>query len=297
MNQKKPDSEEYESLKVAVVIPIYKSFEKLSSNEIQALIQIRTILIKRDIFFVYPSYVDPAKYVRLLHPAQATAVRLDDKYFGSQDSSNRMLLSYEVYWHFNKYDYMLVHHIDAFVFSDQLNYWCSQGFDYVGAPWFEGNHNPRYPLKFKGVGNGGFSLRKISSFLKITKNRPLIRFHRTLYKLYDFLDGQNHTLLRKVLGVNFLMRHMKPYVGFEDEFWGLIAPRFYKWFKVAQPEIALKFSFEVLPKEMIKLNNDKLPFGCHAWEKFDPAFWEPYIHSTLQDHVNFGDRSKEQEVI
>lgn len=66
-------------------------------------------------------------------------------------------------------------------------------------------------------------------------------------------------------------------MGYEDEFWGLIVPRYFKWFNVARPEEALRFSFEVLPEELLKLNNNELPFGCHAWEKYDPSFWKKFI--------------------
>ena len=40
---------------------------------------------------------------------------------------------------------------------------------------------------------------------------------------------------------------------------------------------ALRFSFEVNPKSLYKMNNDKLPFGCHGWRKYDPDFWKQFI--------------------
>jgi len=40
---------------------------------------------------------------------------------------------------------------------------------------------------------------------------------------------------------------------------------------------ALGFAFENVPEELYKLNNDQLPFGCHAYEKYSPEFWAKFI--------------------
>lgn len=263
--------------KVAITIPIYKSFEELTRNEIQALLQIKSVLNSRDIFLLHPSFVDIKKFTDLFLPLKAMPLRIKDKYFGNQERSNLLFLSYNLYSQFSEYDYMLTYHIDAYVFSDQLDYWCNRDLDYIGAPWFVGNHHPTYPLKFKGVGNGGFSLRRISSFKKIAKDRSLVILHRALYRLHKFLEGSSYQLLRKVMGLNYFLKLIEPMIGYEDEFWGLIVPRYYKWFKVAAPEEALRFSFEVLPQELCKLNNNRLPCGCHAWEKYGPDFWGKFI--------------------
>jgi len=38
------------------------------------------------------------------------------------------------------------------------------------------------------------------------------------------------------------------------------------------------FSFECLPGKMYGMTNKKLPFGCHAWEKYDLKFWSSFIN-------------------
>jgi hypothetical protein len=58
----------------------------------------------------------------------------------------------------------------------------------------------------------------------------------------------------------------------EDIFWGLIAPKSFSWFKVASVDGARKFSFECNPRKLFELNANQLPFGCHAWQKYDPEF-------------------------
>ena len=40
---------------------------------------------------------------------------------------------------------------------------------------------------------------------------------------------------------------------------------------------AIKFSFEINPKLLLEMNNNILPFGCHAWWKYDLDFWKNHI--------------------
>ena len=281
---------EMKTMKVAIVIPIYRPFAELLENEVAALIQIKAVLYARDIFYVHPSYLDTTDYLTILEPLNVNTIKVDNSYFGNLERNNELFISHSLYRHFSQYDYMLIHHTDAYVFSDQLDYWCSQDLDYTGAPWFEGNKEPFYPLTFKGVGNGGFSLRKVSSFLKITSNRPFMNYYVLLFNLHKFLEGNHYLFLRKYLGINFIMNVLRTQTGYEDEFWGMVVPKYYKWFKVAQPEFAIKFSFEVMPRLLFELNNNELPFGCHASDKYDPEFWESFMQSHKNIYDNWMNR-------
>ena len=48
-------------------------------------------------------------------------------------------------------------------------------------------------------------------------------------------------------------------------------------FKVAKADVNYKFSFEVFPKRLYKMNGNKLPFGCHAFERYDYGFLKEFI--------------------
>jgi hypothetical protein len=65
--------------------------------------------------------------------------------------------------------------------------------------------------------------------------------------------------------------------GNEDHFWSDEAVKYFPDFKVASIEEGLRFAFEVAPRLCFEMNNRTLPFGCHAWYKFDRTFWEPYL--------------------
>jgi hypothetical protein len=63
----------------------------------------------------------------------------------------------------------------------------------------------------------------------------------------------------------------------EDGFFSNYIPFKYSEFKVASVEEATRFSFEVSPEIMLQLNNGNLPFGCHAWWRYNLEFWRPHI--------------------
>ena len=86
-------------------------------------------------------------------------------FFGSTAATNRLMLSREFYGTFSHYSYILIYQLDALVLSDQLVQWCETGLDYVGAPWLKCEVTPW--VNEPAVGNGGFSLRKVPSFLEV----------------------------------------------------------------------------------------------------------------------------------
>ena len=75
---------------------------------------------------------------------------------------NALCTNNQLYNLFSDYEYMLIYQLDAFIFKDELYYWCDKGYDYIGG--VEAIEN------FKKDLNGGFSLRKISVFNELTKN-------------------------------------------------------------------------------------------------------------------------------
>ncbi len=70
------------------------------------------------------------------------------------------------------------------------------------------------------------------------------------------------------------------YIWNEDFFWCLVVQKNFKWFKVPALVTASKFSMEANARMLYKSNNNQLPFGCHAWERYDVEFWKPFIMQT-----------------
>jgi hypothetical protein len=53
----------------------------------------------------------------------------------------------------------------------------------------------------------------------------------------------------------------------------------FKWFKVPDEYTAAKFSMEVKAPILFEKNSNRLPFGCHAWEKYETVFWRNHINA------------------
>ena len=240
---------------VAVVIPVYKpemtAYEEISLN------QCLKVLGRYPLIYISPDDLDMSSY--LARAPHADVRTFASTHFQSLDAYDRLLLSKSFYDRFRDYRYMLIYQLDAFVFSDQLEDWCARGFDYVGAPWIDlpimdqiaseaGRLRrvfPRWTSRLnRSVGNGGFSLRKVGSFR---------------------------------MSLSVLAKKARGWKYYEDTFWAFYVTNFYPFFRVPKFNAALEFSFEVNPAKCYDLNNHQLPFGCHAWEKYDPAFWRPFF--------------------
>lgn len=180
-----------------------------------------------------------------------TSIHVPPEHMSRQWSYNKLLLTADFYKSFQDYEYILIYQLDCLVFSDQILTWCDQGWDYVGAPWFA-NYGTDPSMGFLGVGNGGLSLRKITSFLDVL-DTPGIKT-----AVDDFCTAEQ--------------MH-------EDVFWSWWARAFKPDFNIPSPEDALPFAFECNPRACYLLNNNKLPFGCHAWPTYDREFWSPFTLS------------------
>jgi hypothetical protein len=58
----------------------------------------------------------------------------------------------------------------------------------------------------------------------------------------------------------------------------VLVGRTFNDYTIAPVNEAIKFSFEANPEFLFEKNNYQLPFGCHAWQRYDPLFWEKYIN-------------------
>jgi hypothetical protein len=263
--------------KVCVVIPIYKS--KLSAYEQISLDQCLKVLHKHPIFLVIPEKLEESF---LGNPdvlsGQVRLKTFDNQFFKDIPAYNRLMKSPMFYKAFLDYKFLLIHQLDAFVFSDALEHWCNAGYDNIGAPLFEGHDFATKDSRLVGQGNGGFCLRNVrkcfaiaSSFKRLNYKRNFDGGQKPFYiNLYRFLK---HGLL-----FNYSGYPLQPIIN-EDLFWAGLIPRVFPDFIVPEPEQAIGFSFELNPDVLLALNNGQLPFGCHAWWKYDLAFWKPFIEA------------------
>ncbi len=279
---------------VVIVIPIHKA--SLSEFELLALHRVHEVLGRYDVVFFAPPSLD-VSYYKGLYPNIAVTV-FDPQYFGSAKRHCKLLLSATFYKRFRQYQYMLMYHLDAFVFEDRLDEWVKAGYDYVGSPWFTSFATSHHEGHLYAVGNGGFSLRNIQSFLKVIYAYKIIQSPSEIMGSVKKINIANRfekavVVLRMMFGYKNNSRYMiENYSRNEDEFWGVYAPRYFPWFKVPDVNTALKFSFECDPAYCFAQNNNELPFGCHAWDKNDLDFWRPYILEGNQQGLTTKTRSR-----
>jgi hypothetical protein len=267
-----------------VLIPIYS--ENISRLELISLTQCKKILHNYKIQFIGP---DRLQINNLNDEVKKDIAafginRYANRYFENAKSYNKLLISRQFYKQFEDYDYMLIYHLDAFVFKNDLDFWCRQGYDYIGAPWFK---NYSYSTSYDplvAVGNGGFSLRKISTFLKVLDTYQNIRPFAEYWKHFLEMNWKGKTVhtipfLFSFVFLNKFHHRFNDFPHNEDFFWGIYADQRLKWFAVPTPDVALGFAMEMHPRKCFELNKNQLPFGCHAWWKYDLDFWEPYIEA------------------
>ena len=154
-------------MKCVIVIPVYKPVPEW--NETISFNRCLHIFKKHSISIITYKNLDISYYASLLNSSgiNYNIEFFDNDYFRSEVTYSQLLLSKAFYQRFIDYKYMLIYQLDAYVFRDELQYWCNQGYDYIGAPWFEDCSSHEEGAKLWKVGNGGFSLRKTSRFIQI----------------------------------------------------------------------------------------------------------------------------------
>jgi len=257
---------------VTVVIPIYKPIP--DKNELISFNQCLNVLSKHPICILTFRLLDISYYEAILNNETVNyqIVFFDNSFFESVDGYNRLLLSLDFYKRFIDYKYMLIYQLDAYVFRDELEYWCGQGYDYIGAPWFEGWHEALPNAPIIGVGNGGFSLRRIKSIIRLLKVADLY------ISINDFLKKN------KLFGINIPKRIINYFdivrpESQNEDFYIFNLSTHFKWFIIAPTSDACKFSFDVNPETLYKENDNNLPFGCHAWQRYGLEFWNQFINN------------------
>jgi hypothetical protein len=209
--------------------------------------QCRKVLGKYDVILLHPEHLDLKCYQELFPGIRN--MPLGNEYFEGIMAYNRLLLSEWFYEQFENYEYMLIYQLDAWVFEDKLNYWCSRGFDYIGAPDSERRDQKGLVNKLfsRVLLNGGFSLRRIK------KSKQIARWYNRIWA--------------------------SGFLGHEDAVFSAHYNRFYPlrfFIKLPSYREALAFAFEKNPEREFKDNGGQLPFGCHAFRRYDAAFWEKH---------------------
>ena len=259
----------------AIIIPVYKSSP--DNYEKSSYIQCLNILKSYDIIIVTYKECDIHYYIDTANELNKEIIisYFDASFFRNIEGYNKLMLDYNFYKRFKNYTYILIYQLDAFVFKDELEQWCAKSYDYIGAPWFERFSSHEEGAKLWLVGNGGFSLRRVKYFTKVLSWKFPVRKVNLLQVFRHFRIGLFLSAFGWKNNINYLIKENRIN---EDVFYcislkdSLLKPN------VPPPDIARYFSLEKSPTYLFELNSKQIPFGCHAFRKYEfESFWKKYI--------------------
>lgn len=276
---------------LVVIIPVYKRFQDLRVSELASFAQALNTLKQYKIYIVFPEQFDSGAYDDFAKgiATQIHFAKFPPKYFKGIDGYNKLLTSLHFYDTFASFHKMLIYQLDAWVFNADLSKWSAIGYDYIGAPLFH-NYGQNADFNFVEGQNGGVSIRNIATARRILKRLSILRLVHIAVRLFSFnsiktISGLlscfklnktfkivNHDYLRELFsrGVN------------EDYRWSFYIAKTFSDFEIAPLKEAISFCFEVHPSYLYQLNDKKLPFATHAWEKYEPEFWKQFIKTDKQ---------------
>ena len=235
-----------------IAIPVYRAL--VDPLEVLSFLRLRQ-LATQDVYLVAPEALDLDSHRRLWPDIRES--RFEAKHFRDIAAYNKLLLSPAFYERFaTDYDWLLIHQLDAFLFHGNVEAFCAMPYDYFGSPWVPAQlirpriGHPRL-LRLLGrrieVGNGGLSLRRLSATLGLLA-----------IKQRDAANWKNN----------------------EDGFfsyWGRFSPDY----RSCPLETARLFAFESAPSRLLEMNGGELPFGCHAFAKYQPEVYAQMINPLL----------------
>ena len=231
------------------VVPIYKL--DLSPEELISFKRLKDLMSVKSIRIICPSKFQDKNLPDMLNGCRIEY--FEDKFFASVAGYNKLMLDCAFYERFKANKYILIYQLDCYLFDNNIEDFLSLNLDYIGAPWpvktVYRSFLKVYPLDMRmggilrtllgksvTVGNGGLSLRKVESFIRVLK------------KMKWRLKNWNYN---------------------EDIFFSHCVPIYCPSFKIASEKVAAEFSLDQEPKEFALKYDLTLPLGCHGWNQTD----------------------------
>lgn len=258
-----------------VVVLIFAHKPQLEPYEVIGLQQCFRILGRHPIRLVCPAHLDVSAYTDVVRDLRVD--RIPAQWLASYRSYNRLKMLPFLYRRYARFEFLLTYELDAFVFRDELLDWCAEGWDYIGAPWFDGYDKALPHARPVGVGNSGFSLRRIATMLRVSTS---LRYRVAPHELVGAWRRREVSLMRLIASLTFrnnFFGAFNDYRGQEDFFWCQIVPSRFGDVRIAPYERARHFAFEANPSRLFRECGEVLPFGCHKWNTYEPAFWKRHV--------------------
>jgi hypothetical protein len=247
------------------------------------------VLAKWDVILILPKNINLIRFekIRKSEKLNFRIGHLPAGMMGSIEKYNQMCLNPGFYKMFGNYEFILMAHMDAWIFRDDLERWLDSGFDYIGAPLFLSHRKRNILQKVRNkkinnlwgnmipeVGNGGLCLRRVSTHMAIL-NQKNSSFDYELFFVYLIFLIRNSQWKYVIIFIKHLIEALKnadfyrsKHLIYEDVFISGVLNLLNRPFKVAPAGISLAFSIETHQKQILTTESRfTLPFGVHGWDK------------------------------
>lgn len=240
--------------KSAIIIPVYyENPTRLDMFSLNSLNNNLTDFKDFDVCLVHPEGLGCAQWKRHIDH-DVISRPFSEENFYSTLSYSKMLETYEFWNTFSEYEYALIFQTDGYCVGGSLKEWTDRGYDYIGGPiiatdarWFN----------VPAVGNGGVSLRKVSTMIEVTDpDGEFMKESSEDIKRHDETNGQM-------------------YSTYEDLYFAQLVPMLWEFTK-PQFEEAANFCFDMNPEFVYEMVGQKLPLFVHAFDK-NIRFYENLI--------------------
>ena len=235
-----------------VTIPIYKP-QPNAVERFNLAVSLSVLGEDTPIVLLIPQGLDVSEYVTMA--PSAIKLEVDPGYFRSISTYSQLCLQPSLYRALAHFDYVLLLQPDAILLRNDLRQWADLGYAYIGAPIGVainvldkglldglGENTVAFTHFVPGtVGNGGFSLRKVSATIDVLER------HASVARRFA-LQGLS-----------------------EDLFYAACAV-FDPAFRVPTPLEAARFSIEMHGPQFMEVTR-QIPVGLHAWDRYDTHYW------------------------
>ena len=240
--------------KCIIIVPVYNDYpnklEKLSLKQLDNIINNEI-----DICLVGPNNINYGEYVDMFKNNIPTCMNFNNEYFESNKSYSQLCINYEFYTAFDDYEYMMIYQTDCWIFRNDIIKYCDMGYDYIGGPIYSpGSRWPGFKNSMRPiVGNGGLSLRKISTMKKLTDpNGYSYNKHKDEWDSVEYEDMFICDVLAHDIYIN-----------------------------IPDYRIAEQFAIDTLPMHINKLN----PMGAHRVFALH-NYWKQRINELTDEEIS-----------
>jgi hypothetical protein len=256
-----------------IVVPVHRPAP--TANERIGLRQLGRLMRDRPIVLVSPETLDASGYREWL--PNAVNLKVSPHWMDGIRAYNRMMISPLIYNHrlLSGYTHMLLHEPDAVLLKDELDHWLAEPYDFIGSPWTREDPKALAGVALCQGANSGLSLTNLAAMRRVTSS--WLRWHSWRHVLGDLCYGileRDRVKIKRGLVAAYpggLLRgaHRLYNTGW-DIFFTYVVPNMVPYFRMAPPEVCVRFGWETGTYACKMYTNGVPPFGLHAWTKYEP---------------------------